>query len=235
MKKFLADACEEINVHLTDAQTEQFLLYKQLLLEWNAKINLTAITDEKEIMLKHFVDSLTIAGDIPPFQKVIDVGTGAGFPGLPLKIYNNDITLVLLDSLNKRIKFLEAAVTGLGLSNVTCIHGRAEVLGRDPLYREEFDVCVSRAVAALSVLAEYCLPFVKVGGQFIALKGPTAYDEAKTAETPIKLLGGQISSIKTVNLPFTDIKHSIIFVKKIRQTIPKYPRISSKIAKSPIK
>lgn len=236
MESLLKSACTELGIEINNEMLEQFMQYKEILLEWNQKMNLTAITEDKEVILKHFVDSMSVLKMIDIRGKsVIDVGTGAGFPGLPLKIAVPDINLLLLDSLNKRIKFLNEVVESLKLEKVECIHSRAEDAGQNKLYREKFDFCVSRAVANLTVLAEYDLPFVKVGGQFIAMKGPTGYEEAKLAKKAIKMLGGEISEIKEVNIPFTDINHTIIFINKISKTPTKYPRNSGIISKTPLK
>ncbi len=235
MIDLLKKCVDELNISLTDKQLTQFLKYKELLLEWNEKMNLTAITEESEVAVKHFADSLTplVFRDFKG-KSVIDVGTGAGFPGLPLKIAVPEINLTLLDSLNKRINFLECVVTELGLENVNCIHARAEDGGRDEDLREKFDFCVSRAVAPLNVLAEYDLPFVKVGGEFIALKGKAAFDEIKTAKKAVECLGGEITMAEDIRIPCSDIVHTVIFVQKIKQTSSKYPRKAGKITKSPI-
>ena len=235
MDKLLVDACAQMGIELSAEQTKQFLEYKDLLLEWNEKMNLTAITEDREVILKHFADSLTLLPYVKVQGKsVIDVGTGAGFPGIPIKIAVPEVKLTLLDSLNKRIKFLEEVCNKLGLKGVDCIHSRAEDGGRNKALREKFDICVSRAVANLSVLSEYDLPFVKAGGQLIALKGPAGYEEAEDAKKAIKLLGGEISDIKEIELPYTDIKHTIIFINKIKQTPTKYPRKAGTITKDPI-
>ncbi len=236
MRSFLRDACNQLSIQLTDEQIEQFFVYKELLLDWNEKINLTTIVAEQDVLIKHFVDSMSIACFLDVSgKKIIDVGTGAGFPGLPLKLLHHDIDLVLLDSLHKRVRFLEDVVDKLQLPEVRCVHMRAEEGGRDEAYREQFDISLSRAVANLASLAEYCLPYVCVGGTFVAMKGPDVGEEMKEAQNAIGLLGGEISDMKTVHLPSSDIQHSIIFVKKIRQTPPKYPRAAHKVSKSPLK
>ena len=220
--------------YLTE-NAQAFDIYEKLLLEWNEKINLTAITDHDEIAVKHFMDSLTPL-DFRDFKNksVIDVGTGAGFPGLPLKIAVPEMKLCLLDSLNKRINFLNEVVNTLGLTDVQCIHARAEEGGRDKDLREKFDFALSRAVAPLNVLAEYDLPFVKVGGEFIALKGPAADEEVKQAKGAVKLLGGEISDVREVEIAGSGLKHKIVFVAKVKHTPNTYPRRAVKISKSPL-
>ena len=204
--------------------------YATLLTEWNEKINLTAITDSEGISLKHFLDSLLLLRylEIHENASLIDVGTGAGFPGLPLKIYRDDIKLTLLDSLNKRINFLNAVADELGIS-AKCVHSRAEDGARNPDLREKFNVATARAVANLPVLCEYCLPYVKVGGIFAALKGPN--EDINSAKGAIKVLGGEIMSIESYTLPNGDAR-MLILVKKISQTPTKYPRNSGQIAKN---
>lgn len=236
MIKLLEDACLKLNVPLHDVQVDMFFKYMETLLEWNEKINLTSITNERDIILKHFVDSVSIVS-LRSFngKSIIDVGTGAGFPGIPIKIVCSASKVTLLDSLNKRINFLENVVNELNLDNVTCIHSRAEDGAHNTDLRERFDFCVSRAVANLAVLTEYCLPFVNIGGEFISLKGPDCKNEVEEAEKAIKILGGEISDIKQINIPYSDITHSIIFIKKVKNTPSKYPRKSGSIAKNPIK
>lgn len=235
MYDYLKQICEQMNISLDDGQLRQLIRYKELLVEWNEKINLTAITEDKEVALKHFADCLSVlcVRDISG-KSVIDVGTGAGFPGLVLKIAVPDIRLTLLDSLNKRIKFLETVCTELGLENVRCIHARAEEGGKNPDLRESFDICASRAVAQLNVLAEYDLPFVKVGGEMLALKGPAADEEISNAQKAIKTLGGTITSTEDITLPGSDLKHRIVIIKKTAHTPNKFPRISAKIKNSPL-
>ena len=198
-------------------------------------MNLTAITDEREIMLKHFADCLIINSAVETSGKnIIDVGTGAGFPGVPVKIADPSVKMTLLDSLNKRITFLNELTKKLELDNVDCIHMRAEDGGSDKKLRESFDMCVSRAVANLAVLCEYCLPFVKVGGQFISMKGPDVSEEIAEAEKAVKVLGGEITEVKKAVIPETDITHSLIIIKKVKPTPSKYPRKAGKAKKEPI-
>lgn len=231
----LADCCGKMGVPLAEEQVSQFMTYLTLLLEWNEKMNLTAITEEREVVLKHFADSLSLAPAIGQGTlSVIDVGTGAGFPGLPLKIARPEIRLTLLDSLQKRIGFLEEVTAQLGLENVCCIHSRAEDGGQNPEYREQFDLCVSRAVAALPILLEYCLPFVKVGGYFAALKGPDAEAEAAESHTALEKLGGRLAEIRDVDIPGTDLAHKLVFIEKTAPTPPQYPRKAGKIGKKPL-
>jgi len=203
-----------------------------LLLEWNEKINLTAITDPHEIMVKHFADSLSLAPFLQEGKTLIDVGTGAGFPGLPLKIALPNLNVTLLDSLNKRLVFVNEVITALGLTGIATIHSRAEDGARKDL-REKFDYSTARAVSRLSILAEYCLPYVKVGGLFIAYKGADVKDELAEAAPALKALGGEVAEIKEVK--FNNLHHSLIMLTKYRQTPPQYPRTPAKITQTPIK
>lgn len=232
-KDELQNIVKKYNFELTDIQLEKFDIYAKTLVEWNEKINLTAITEPTDICVKHFFDSLLLldAINIPQNSTMIDVGTGAGFPSIPCKIVRDDIQLTLLDSLNKRINFLNELSKNLEI-NTTCIHSRAEDGGKQKELREQFDFATARAVAHLRELSEYCLPFVKVGGYFVALKGYEIEEELEEAKKAIKLLGGQIVNVKKYE---EENKRSIIIIKKISQTPPKYPRISAKIKKQPIK
>lgn len=218
--------------YLTDEQLEQFDTYARLLVEWNEKMNLTAITEPDEIVIKHFVDSLAFLeyADLPQGAKVIDVGTGAGFPSVPLLIARPDIQLTLMDALNKRLNFLDAVLTETGL-DAELVHSRAEELGKDKNYREQYDIATARAVAPMNVLSEYCLPFVKLGGEFVALKGSN--DDVSPAENAIKTLGGEIKATVSYKLPNGDDR-SIAVVKKISQTSTKYPRNNKKISTKPL-
>ena len=236
-KTFLKDGLEQLYIEADNKTIEKLISFKNLLLEWNKKINLTAITDEKEIYIKHFLDSATClsTGYINDGDKIIDIGTGAGFPGLVIKILKNNIDITLLDSLKKRMTYLENAVTNIDLDNVKIIHGRAEEYGVLNGHRESYDIALSRAVASLNVLSEYCIPFVKVGGYFICQKGPNYFDELKEAEKAINTLGGKVEDIKKFILPYSDITHYIIIIKKMSSTPTKFPRKPGKPSTNPIK
>lgn len=220
-----------------EPQAEKFEKYFELLIDWNEKINLTAITEEKDVMTKHFIDSLMCfkSGVIEKGANVIDVGTGAGFPGIPLKIADESLDVTLLDSLAKRLNFLNDVIDNLSLSNIKTVHARAEDGGRDVNLREKFDVAVSRAVANLSTLSELCLPFVKVGGYFVSMKGPGVSEEIENAKGAIKILGGKIEKIIPYDIESTDLEHNLVVIKKIAPIPQKYPRNAPKPAKSPLK
>ena len=224
----------EFDIKINDEQIKSFEKYMNLLLEWNEKINLTAITQPEEIKLKHFVDSLTVLKYINDDDKVIDIGTGAGFPGIPLKIMNKNTKITLLDSLNKRINFLNIVIEKLDLSNIQAIHGRAEEIARNKLYREKYDVAVSRAVANLSTLTEYMLPFVKIGGKCICMKGANVNEELERAQNAIKELGGEIERVDNFYLSDNDNERNIIVIKKVKETNPKYPRKAGTPSKEPL-
>ena len=225
---------KDFNIKINDEQIKRFMNYMNLLLEWNEKINLTAITQPEEVKLKHFVDSLTVLKYINDDDKVIDIGTGAGFPGIPLKIMNENTKITLLDSLNKRINFLNIVIETLNLRNIQAIHGRAEEIARNKLYREKYDVAVSRAVANLSTLTEYMLPFVKVGGKCICMKGANVNEELERAQNAIKELGGEIKRVDNFYLSDNDNERNIIVIKKIKETNPKYPRKAGMPSKEPL-
>ena len=219
---------------IDNVSAEKFAVYIELLREWNEKINLTAITDEEGILVKHFFDSCSISKFVDNNSKIIDVGTGAGFPGLPLKIVNDTLNLTLVDSLNKRINFLNEVKNKLGLKNVETVHGRAEDVGIDNKYREKYDFAVSRAVAELRILVEYLLPLVKVGGKVIAMKGPNIDEEVENAKRAVKLLGGEIERIESFRLGNTDNERTVIIIKKIKNTESKYPRKAGIPRKNPL-
>lgn len=232
----LLKGIDDLDLELTEKDAARFSDYKKLLQEWNEKINITSITEDSEIDIKHFLDSLTcLSFDIFDGDKsLIDIGTGGGFPGIPLKIMKEDLDVTLLDSLNKRIIFLDQVIKDLGLKGIRAVHGRAEELSRKEEYREKFSIAVSRAVASLDTLSEYSLPFVKVGGHFIAMKGPEIEEELESSMNAIKLLGGKVIETKIVRLPESDISHSLIVIEKVGQTAKKYPRGGGKPKKSPL-
>ena len=225
---------KEFNIKINDEQIKKFMNYMNLLLEWNEKINLTAITQPEEVKLKHFVDSLTVLKYINDDDKVIDIGTGAGFPGIPLKIMKENTKITLLDSLNKRINFLNIVIETLNLRNIQAIHGRAEEIARNKLYREKYDVAVSRAVANLSTLTEYMLPFVKVGGKCICMKGANVNEELERAQNAIKELGGEIERVDNFYLSDNDNERNIIIIRKVKETSSKYPRKAGMPSKEPL-
>ncbi|MBR5587050.1 MAG: 16S rRNA (guanine(527)-N(7))-methyltransferase RsmG [Clostridia bacterium] len=234
MKDLLIKGASALSIPLDDKQAEQFITYMDMLIETNKSLNLTAITEPQEVITKHFLDSITACGFIPENASVIDVGCGAGFPGLPIKIARADISLTLLDSLNKRLAFIDSVLKSTDISGAKCVHARAEDGARDKLHREKYDVAVSRAVANMAVLCEYCLPYVKVGGTFLALKGPAAPEELKNAEKAIKTLGGEISEVAEVTVPFTDLLHKIVVVKKVKPCPKEFPRKAGTPSKKPI-
>lgn len=236
-KALLLESAKKMGVELTEQMVSQFMTYLSLLLEWNEKMNLTAITEEREVVLKHFADCISILPhlSLTGKEKVIDVGTGAGFPGIPVKIACPDLEMTLLDSLQKRIHFLEEVGKELSLDGVYYVHSRAEDGGQNPQYRQQFDLCVSRAVANLAVLSEYCLPFVKVGGRLAALKGPDVVRELEEAKGALQKLGGVVESVVDVEIPFTDLEHKLVMIQKIADTPKQYPRKAGKINKNPLK
>lgn len=230
------EGAKAFGLELSKDKQEQFSAYTRLMLEWNEKINLTAITEEKEIIVKHYLDSLSLWGTVDmKGKKLIDVGTGAGLPGIPLKIYEESLTVTLLDSLEKRVKFLKEVIGRLSLKGIDAVHGRAEDYGVKQGFRENFDYAVARAVADLPVLCEYCLPFVKPGGLFIAMKGPSVEQELEESGKAISVLGGQIEDVRKLVLPFSDYERSIVLIRKCRHTPSGYPRKSGKPTKSPIR
>lgn len=229
-------ALEDLNIHLTEKQIGQFMTYYEMLVETNKVMNLTAITEFDEVIDKHFVDSLALiqSVDLNRPLKVIDVGTGAGFPGIPLKIAFPELEIVLLDSLNKRIQFLNQVIATLGLDKISTIHGRAEDFGKNPQYREQFDLCVSRAVANLSTLSEYCVPFVHIGGRFISYKSGKVQEELENAKKAVDILGGKLESCLNYALADTDMERSLVVIEKVKSTKKAYPRKAGKPTREPL-
>ena len=229
-------AAEDVHMEFTSIEYEKFIIYKDLLKEWNTKMNLTAITEDEAIIKKHFIDSIK-AFKAEPFKScnsLIDVGSGAGFPGIPIGIMRPELSIVLLDSLNKRVTFLNTVASELGLNNIKAIHGRAEEESRKKDHRERYEVATSRAVANMSSLSEFCLPFVKKGGYFIPLKGPAIEEEITASNKAIKILGGNLERIIPVNIEDSDLRHNLVVVKKLSNTPSLYPRKAASIQKKPI-
>lgn len=235
----LREYAKEIGIELSDEQLSKFLTYYEMLIETNKVMNLTAITEKDDVIVKHFLDSILL---VKPYQelmdskgvKILDLGTGAGFPGLPLKITFPDIDVVLMDSLNKRVKFLQEVIDKLGLTGIEAIHGRAEEMARNKSHRESYDICVSRAVANLSTLSEYCLPFVKTGGMFISYKSSEIEEELNNAGKAITTLGGKLTAVKKVDLPGSDIQRSFVIINKEKNTPKVYPRKAGTATRNPL-
>lgn len=235
MNKF-RNILEELDIEVTDQMLVQFDEYYNLLVQWNKVMNLTSITEYDEVISKHFIDSLSIvhAIDMKNIKNMIDVGTGAGFPGIPIKIVFPHINVTLLDSLNKRVNFLNAVIEKLELKNIIAIHGRAEDFARKCEYREKFDLCVSRAVANLSTLSEYCLPYTRIGGCFIPYKSGEIDEELDQSKKAVRILGGSIQNVVKFELPGTDIKRSFVILNKEKETGKKYPRKAGIPSKEPL-
>lgn len=229
-------AANDVGLELTETQYEQFIKYMRLVQEWNEKINLTAITEDEEFIKKHFIDCMKAfkSDAIKNAKTIIDVGTGAGFPGVPIAILHPNAQITLLDSLNKRINFLNLVVRELGLKNVTTIHSRAEDGARNPQLREKFDIATSRAVANMAVLSEFCMPYVKKGGYFVALKGPSIDEELENGSNAIKILGGELKEIIEISIEETDLKHNIVEVYKVKACPKTYPRKAGTVNKKPL-
>lgn len=235
-REYLENAFAGLGIRLNSGQIQQFLRYTELLLEWNERFNLTAITNPKDIVIKHFADSCgTVSHEIKNGEGLLaDIGSGAGFPGIPLKILCPDLTVILLDSLKKRVGFLETVIEELSLKDIQAVHGRAEDLARVQEFRERFDYVTARAVASLPVLSEYCMPFVKVGGVFLAYKSAGAQEEAEQAAAAIRLLGGGRPQIREYLLPDSDYRRSVVSIEKKRETPKNFPRKAGTAAKKPL-
>ena len=229
----------ELEIALTDQQLEQFYRYYELLVEWNKVMNLTAITEMEDVVTKHFVDSLSLVKAVKDLEtaeyRILDLGTGAGFPGIPLKIAFPNLQITLLDSLNKRIKFLNEVISQLGLRKIEAIHGRAEDYGCDKEYRETYDFCVSRAVANLATLSEYCMPYVKIGRVFVPYKSGKLEEELVQAKAAVKLLGGKVEDVIAFTLPKADADRTFVVIRKMEGTSRKYPRKAGLPSKEPLK
>ena len=232
-KNLLEKYANMLDIELSEKEIDLFYQYMKLLLEWNTKMNLTAITEEKDVILKHFIDSISIEKYLQGKNRIMDIGTGAGFPGIPLKILNQQKKLILVDSLNKRIQFLEEVKKELVLNNLELIHSRVEDLAKDSNYRESADVAVSRAVANFRVLVEYMLPFVKKEGIVICMKGPNIEEEIEEAKNAIEILGGKIENIDNIQLP-ENLERNIVIIKKVKDTPSKYPRKAGTPVKQPL-
>ena len=217
-----------IDEDISEEKAKKLYVYMKLLISWNEKVNLTAIVEPDDIIMKHFVDSISVSKFIKEKAKVIDVGTGAGFPGIPLAIFRDDLNVVLLDSLNKRINFLNNVCKELNLDNIKTEHNRAEDFGNDKDYRESFDIAVSRAVGSLNILVEYLLPFVKIGGKCLCMKGP----EVLVSKNALKILGGKIESIQKIEI--RNMERNVVVIEKSRNTPKKYPRKAGIPSKKPI-
>lgn len=234
-KKFEA-VLKKWNLVLTEEQKNQFLTYYEMLVEKNKVMNLTSVTEFNEVVEKHFLDSISLwtIEDLSQRKKVLDLGTGAGFPGIPLKIMFPELEITLADSLNKRILFLQEVIDALKLQNISAIHGRAEEMSKQENFRESYDLCVSRAVANLSTLSEYCLPFVRIGGKFISYKSGEIEEEQKNAKNAVFLLGGKIEKIHKFELDGTELKRSFVVIDKVKKTPKLYPRKAGTPAKNPL-
>ena len=234
-ERLMIEYGQKINIKFTEEQLNKFYEYMNLLLEWNEKINLTAITEPKDVILKHFIDSLTINKYLKENRTLADVGTGAGFPGIPLKILRPDLKITLVDSLNKRINFLNEVISKLNLEDIDTVHSRIEDFGKNKKYREKFDYVTARAVANLSVLSEYLLPICKVIGKCICMKGSNVEEELSLGKGAINVLGGKISCVDEFVLPDSDICRNVIVVDKVKNTPGRFPRKAGVPAKEPIK
>ncbi|MEG1287482.1 MAG: 16S rRNA (guanine(527)-N(7))-methyltransferase RsmG [Clostridium sp.] len=236
-RDILANGLKELGIDTSDKMLDNLKIYRDMLADWNQHMNLTGIVDEKEVYIKHFLDSVSSIknGYIKDGISLIDVGTGAGFPGLPLRICLENMEVTLLDSLNKRINFLQEVSKNVGIDDIKYIHGRAEDFGKMEEYREQYDVATARAVAGLPILMEFCVPFIKVGGYFVCLKGPNANLELEESKAAMEVLGIEFIEKIDAKLPESDLNHNILVFKKIKNTPEKYPRKAGKPSKNPIK
>lgn len=232
--EFMKEECEKNNIQISNEEIEKLYIYMKEILEWNKKVNVTAIKDEKEFIVKHFIDSLTIEKYIANGEKVLDIGTGAGFPGIPIKITKNKSHVDLVDSVNKKLNVIRDIIPKIKVEDIECIHTRAEDLAKNVKYRESYDVVTSRAVANLTTLVEYMLPFAKVGGKIICMKGPNVEEELTESKKAISILGGKIEQIENINID-SDYERNIIIIKKEKPTPKQYPRGQGKPLKEPIK
>lgn len=232
-EKEIIENGKKIGLDIAEKEVQNLYKYMLLMLEWNKNVNLTAITEEKEIIYKHFIDSLSVNKYLTNKEKIMDIGTGAGFPGIPLKIFNEDLNFILVDSLNKRINFLEEVKNELNLNKLELVHARAEELAKNKNYRENMDIVVSRAVARLRILAEYMLPFVRKNGICICMKGPNIEEEIEESKKSLEILGGKIEKIEHIILP-GDLERNIILIRKIKETPSRYPRKAGTPVKQPL-
>lgn len=235
LEKF-KNGLQQLHIALSEKQMEQFVQYYELLVEKNKVMNLTAITEFDEVVEKHFLDSVSLTKQMDLHQplKVLDLGTGAGFPGIPLKIVFPELEITLMDSLNKRVLFLQDVISSLQLENIEAVHGRAEEAAKNKKYRESFDLCVSRAVANISTLSEYCLPFVKIGGSFISYKSSTIEDELEDGKKGIAILGGKVKDVYKFTLPDSELQRSFVIIEKEKKTPKAYPRKAGTPSKEPL-
>lgn len=235
LEKF-KNGLQQLHIELSEKQMEQFLQYYEMLVEKNKVMNLTAITEFDEVVEKHFLDSVSLTKQMDLHQplKVLDLGTGAGFPGIPLKIVFPELEITLMDSLNKRVLFLQDVISSLQLQDIEAVHGRAEEAARNKKYREDFDLCVSRAVANISTLSEYCLPFVKIGGSFISYKSSTIEDELEDGKKGIAILGGKVKDVYKFTLPDSELQRSFVVIQKEKKTPKAYPRKAGTPSKDPL-
>lgn len=235
-EEILINGCKLYNIDISQEQINMLLKYMDMLKEWNKNVNLTSIVDDEGIIKKHFLDSISIFNTelIKDNISLVDVGTGAGFPGIPIKIINPTVKVTLIDSLKKRVNFLDEVIGELKLKDINAVHGRCEDFANQKDYREKYDIATARAVASLPVLCEYCLPYVKIGGSFIAMKGPSVIEELDVSDNAVKVMGGELKEVIDTNIYGEDLNHKLVVVKKKKLSPIKYPRKAGKIEKNPI-